>query len=378
VTLQRHSDVPPTALHVFSGDLWAGAEVMIYHLLSEMVKDTRVRTLALSMNDGVLTRRLRDEKVETYVLPEHRYSFASIIVKAVRLFGGRNIDVIHSHRYKENLLSFILAKLLHSKKLIATIHGLPESPAALNRPRRLFSRMEFAALRHCFTQVVAVSQEMKNALVQTYGFSANQVATIYNGIPISYCTYAPMRPARDRTSDTPPHIGTVGRLVPVKDYDLFLRIASETCSREPKAHFSILGDGPVRQHLERRIRELGLERNVTLAPFSEDTLSYYRSLDIYLNTSHHEGIPMSLLEAMACEIPIVAPKVGGLPEMVLHRVNGYLVEGREPYSYAVRCLELLHDPEIRKTMGRASAARVKTFFSSRQMEDRYVSLYFNS
>ena len=103
------------------------------------------------------------------------------------------------------------------------------------------------------------------------------------------------------------HIGTVGRLVPVKDHALFLDTAAAIRCRGGRAWFSILGDGPLREALMRQAAEIGLDRFLEFLPPRPDPWMYHRSLDIYLNTSIHEGMPLSILEAMACGKPVVAP-----------------------------------------------------------------------
>jgi L-malate glycosyltransferase len=366
---------PRTILHVFSGDLWAGAESMIWNLLAELAGRSGLRFIALALNEGVLTSRLRELNIETHIISESRYSFAAILRRSASLFTGRQIDAIHSHRYKENLLSFLLGVLLRPRKLLTTIHGLPEPHVGTSSVMRPIDRLDHFVLRHAFAHVVAVSHQMKRELITNCGFRADKLTVIHNGIrPIEGRPTFP-RGGDNHTQDSHVHIGTVGRLMPVKDYDLFLRIAAEILSHAPGARFSILGDGPLKGHLSRQVMALSLADRVSLLPFRQDTSSYYQSLDVYLNTSLHEGIPLSVLEAMAYGLPVIAPKVGGLPEIVSDGVTGYLVDGREPPTYTSRCLELMQEPRKRKAMGEASRCRVTTEYSSARMAEAYSTLY---
>ncbi|MGH9429451.1 MAG: glycosyltransferase, partial [Terriglobia bacterium] len=102
---------------------------------------------------------------------------------------------------------------------------------------------------------------------------------------------------------------------------------------------------------------------------------YYASLDVFLNTSVHEGIPLSILEAMCCGKPVVAAKVGGIPEIISDGKDGYLVEGRTPRNFAEPCLRLIKDKELRLTMGKSAIEKVQTCFGARLMADRYRRLY---
>ena len=152
---------PKIVLHVFSGDLWAGAEVMIYNLLSQLKNYPEVNAIALSLNEGILTGKLRNNGIETHVISESNYSLPQICLKALKLFKKRKIDVIHSHRYKENLLALILGKKLRANKLIATMHGLFENPVqgGNGRPSISFkTKADYFLLNSFFTNIIAVSK----------------------------------------------------------------------------------------------------------------------------------------------------------------------------------------------------------------------------
>src|SRR3989442_6144012 len=116
-----------TVLHIFSGDLWAGAEVVIFNLLSRLHKEDGPRVVALSLNEGVLVDKLRAAGIVTHVIPEARHSFVGILWRAARPLKGTPIAVIHSHRYKENLPAWLLAGRPAVRKRITTHYGLPES-----------------------------------------------------------------------------------------------------------------------------------------------------------------------------------------------------------------------------------------------------------
>ncbi len=362
-----------TVLHIFSGDLWAGAEVMIFNLIKRLREWKDLTVIALSLNEGTLTERLRVLPVETYVISEESNTFPSILLKAVRLFKGRRIDIIHSHRYKENLLAFLLSKAIKAKRLITTIHGLPEPPSRRDGRARLTwkTRLDYFLLNHHFNPVVAVSEEMKRVLVQRYRFRAERVSVIHNGIE---------PPPQPLTSSNKPHlhIGTAGRMVPVKDFALFLEVAGEIKKRVEDVRFSILGEGPLKEELMRKAVDLGLGGDVEFMSPVPDPFPYYRSLDLYLNTSIHEGIPMSLLEAMSCGIPVVAPRVGGIPEIVSHMESGLLVDGRRVEGFVEMCLTLINDRDLRTTLGRNASKRVTTCFSSSRMAESYRALYHHN
>lgn len=348
---------------------------MVSTLLRELRHDAGMQLIALVLNEGTLSRTLRTFDIETVVIQETTISFMSLAWKARRHFVGRSVDIIHSHGYKENILSRFLAMALGVPRLFSTIHGLPESArmqSGLQRQRQnLMTKLNHATLKHSFTGVVAVSVDIRDTLVHREGFYEDRVKVIHNGIDISQWIYCPSSPARDSRV----HIGTVGRMVPVKRFDRLLEVAAEVKKHNANVRFSILGDGPLKAELCRNIRRLGLEDSIDLKPPTEDPIEYYHSLDVYLNTSDHEGIPLSILEAMACKKPIIAPKVGGIPEIISHGVEGYLVQGAQSVDFARYCLDLIQDKKLRLTLGENAFKTVKSRFSSTKMSIGYRKLY---
>lgn len=355
--------------HIISGDLWAGAEVMSYHLLKELAALEEVSLSVLLLNDGRLANELRRAGVAVRVLDESLHPFAKL-VRMVREHLKRDPpDLLHSHRYKENLLALLATRGRSRIRLVATQHGLPE--ALTGRPSTAHSfksSINFFLLSRFFDKTVAVSRDIADHLLRNYSFGKERIAVIHNGIPIP-----DENPGRPR-SGSRLSIGSSGRLVRVKDYPLMVQVAGAVCGKKD-VQFKLAGEGPCRQELESMIERLGLQRCFFLAGHLDDMDSFYRGLDIYINTSQHEGIPMTILEAMARGIPVVAPEVGGIREIVEHGVQGFLVQGRDASDFAGPCLELLDNPELRAAMSRAARERAVEVFSAKRMAEDYYRLY---
>jgi glycosyltransferase involved in cell wall biosynthesis len=365
-------DAPLTVCHVFSGDLWAGAEVVIFNLLSSLRQDPGLRVVAVSLNEGALTERLREAGVTTHVIPESRHHALGIVRRAAQLLKHEGVTVLHAHRYKENLLAWLLAQRLGVREIVTTIHGLPESPE--NRGRAVqavgwLRRLDLLVVSKLFSMAVAVSDEMKRALIGRYGFREDRVRVIRNGGRFPAVTPA------EKSNTGGFHIGTVGRLVPIKGLDLFLEVAAVLRRQMPAVRFSILGDGPLRDELGRQASRLGLADCVEFVAPRPDPFGYYRSLDLYLNTSVHEGLPLSVVEAMACGTPVVSAAVGGIPEIVTHGEHGFLVQGRDPGRFAERCLTLMRDSRLRRSMGEDAATAARSGLSAEAMARQYRRLY---
>ncbi|MEQ1654311.1 MAG: glycosyltransferase [Nitrospira sp.] len=366
--------MPLTVLHVFSGDLWAGAERMIVTLLRSLSSYQDLKLIALALNEGSLTKALRDSGIETIVLDEHANSFGGILFGAVRQLRGRNVNLIHSHRHKENFLSFWIGKLLGVKALISTIHGLPEFDGqARGNLRALVSmKLDHFLLKHAFSQIVGVSHDMRRVLVSRYGFPLKRLAVIHNGIDVPVPSSAA---ERMDCKDAAFHIATIGRMVPVKDLSLFLRVAQCVQSQLKGVRFSILGEGPLMTSLATQVQDLGLSHCVRFESKRENPFPFLETVDLYLNTSRHEGIPLSVLEAMACRKPVVASMVGGLPEIITDGEDGILVKSRSPEVYAKWCIDLAKNSVFRAQLGLRAEMKISSAFSGETMGRSYYSCY---
>ncbi len=304
--------------HIISGDLWAGAEVMAFHLLKGLTKYDDLEVSAILLNEGRLAEEIRRLNIPVEVLDESKMSFFQIFFAIKRFLNRQPPDIIHSHRYKENILAFLVSKTRKDIKLIATQHGMPEVYGG-NRSlkHRLISKLNFLLLSKCFQNVVAVSREIQKAFVNQYGFSEDKVKMIHNGIKIP-------EDIPDRGRKNPFVIGSSGRLFPVKDYPLMIEIAREVFKKTNNIRFELAGDGPERPKIEDLIKKNGLDGTSRLQGFVNDISSFYKGLDLYLNTSIHEGIPMSVLEAMSYGVPVIGPKVGGLKKSLKMRWRDFL------------------------------------------------------
>ena len=139
--------------------------------------------------------------------------------------------------------------------------------------------------------------------------------------------------------------------------------------------FRLAGEGPEREKIHSLIESWGLENIFVLEGHVSDIQAFYRRLDVYLNTSIHEGIPMSVLEAMATGCPVIAPAIGGLPEIIHEGRQGFLVKNRNPDAFAERCIALLKDKALRQQFGGEARRRIKDAFSVEAMTEAYFNLY---
>ena len=355
-------------LHLVSGDLWAGAEAVVYELVRGLMQQPEIELGAVFLNNGRLARQVEALGLPVHILDERILSVIVLVRGLRRIVRSWSPDIIHSHRYKENLLAYLASRGTGTVKLVATQHGMPEAAyGSQTLKARLRTAFFFHLLSCRFDRTVVVSHEMQQNLMSSYGFRPEHLTVIPNGISV------PDGNLSEKNQRI--IIGSAGRLFPVKGYELLVEIAARVVQELNEADFVLAGDGPQRADLEKAIARRGLQQRFKLLGHVDDIASFYRGLDVYINTSVHEGMPMSILEAMGHGLPVIVPKVGGFPEIVENDRQGYLIAERSPQAFADCCLRLCRDQKHRADLATRARQRVKIFFTVKEMAQKYYRLY---
>jgi glycosyltransferase involved in cell wall biosynthesis len=230
-------------------------------------------------------------------------------------------------------------------------------------------------LSHAPSEVVTVSAELRHHLVAE-GFDARQVNVIYNGIDIGPMPTVDAR-RRIRTELAIPDdalvIGTIARLDPVKDLGTLLHAMAQ--DQSGRQLLLVIGDGAERRRLEHDARGLGVGSSVRFLGHRDDARELLSACDVYANSSISEGISLTILEAMAAGLPVVATEVGGTPEIV-DASTGRLVPARDPRGLAAALAAIAADESLRRTLGRHARARVEERFTLDRMVREYRDAYY--
>jgi glycosyltransferase involved in cell wall biosynthesis len=267
------------------------------------------------------------------------------------------------HLLFNGLVAAILARLVGSRSVYFSVGGPIEVlNGGIWSENRLFSRLETpdpVIERRLIDSVAASDLTIAMGQRTVDFFHQRRVRTMFSVIPggIDSDRFSP--------SATPPTTDLiwVGRLAAIKRVDLFLETVKHVKRSLPDVTATVMGDGPLREPLEKLLRSLQLDGNVTFTGQRPDVDVLLKRAKVFVLTSVSEGLALSLMEAMLCGLPAVVPLVGELPELVQDGVNGYLVAPATPTEFAARCLELLIDPVRLTEFGRAardSAMRYET------------------
>lgn len=294
-------------------------------------------------------------------------------MRAVRSFVVKNrVDVVHSHGYKSNVYAY-LANRKAGGRLVTTCHNWIDSGGKMS----LYTRLDKFILRR-FDSVVAVSGAIRDELLAS-GVAPEKVRVIGNGISLERFSVEPGARERARASlgILPGAFvaGAVGRMSPEKGYDLLLKAAREVLSARGGLVFLLVGDGPEQKALEGLARSLGIEEDVVFAGRRADIPEVLAAMDLFVMSSHTEGQPMALLEAMAAGKPSVATAVGDVPKILGNDEAGLVVEPADPGALAKAVLRVAVDAALAARLGAAARRTVEKEYSSRRMAAEYEGCY---
>ena len=290
----------------------------------------------------------------------------------IRLARARRIQVIHSHGKGAGLYGRIAARLTGATS-IHTFHGI--HPAGYGR---LYLRLERALARWSFA-VVHVS-ESQAAEARSLGLApAGRTRVIVNGIEAASVRGAAARSpmSRERLGLRPDALvlATVARFDPVKRLEVLLRAMPLLVARVPEAQLLIVGDGPGRDVLHALARTLAPGDRVVFAGALPDAARVLPVVDLYVTASRREGLPLAVLEAMACGLPVLASAAPGHVDAVEPEVTGRLVPVDDAPALAAAAALLLRDPALRERMGRAGRERVEQHFARARVLVEIAGLY---
>jgi len=362
-------------LHLRKSEGIYGAEKVIISL-SEGNRDSYVAVVGCIYDlrhpvlDLVVEAQQKGVAAET-IICKSRFDLRTL-VHIIFLIRKWKIDIIHSHGFKADVYGWLATRWTHTP-IVATKHGWTSSNSMI----RLWEWVDMFFLKF-FDQLVAVSEDVKHKLV-TKRIPEYRVKMISNGVGVR--TVEPQEITSIRTElglkKTNQVVGIVGRLSIEKGHRFFLEAAKQIIKEVPSARFLIVGEGPLRNELEEYTSFLNLKRIVFFAGYRSDAEKIYHLMDVVVSSSLREGLPLTLLEAMAAAKPVVATSVGGVNNLIQHSKNGFLVPPEDPDSIAQYVIELLKNNELRIKVGKEALKVIQEKYSSEKMVEAYTLLYRN-
>ena len=293
------------------------------------------------------------------------------VLNLAKTLEKNKVDLLHLHGYKAGFVGRLASLLCRDIPVVLTLHNYRDYQQKSILPSFCFTSVEKILSRKTDI-IITVSQALRKDLLNNLAIEERKVVNIYNGI-----NYSDYGNAQERLLKSEILVGTAARLAPQKGIEDFLEAAKLVLQQKKnkRIKFFIAGEGPLREKLEKQAVKLGLKENVFFLGHVEDMPGYLSSLDIFVLPSRHEGLSITLLEALAARRPVVATKTGGIPEIVVHGVTGYLVPPAQPLPLAEGIERLNKDFKLRSSLALKGQKMVKENFGLEIMVERTRALY---
>ena len=388
---------PLRVMHIVLNLDIGGAQEVVRTLVKYMVREGH-QPIVCTFKDGPLRQEIERLGIQVEILPERRYSillphrFAlemfSIRKELIRLIRNHRVEIVQTHLLQS--LDFLVATLrfmslapsiywtVHNYNFTLRSEDLPRFHWLLG-PKRMVYRFLWHLLIHWLDGVVAVSDEVKEAILKNIGsVTEHKISVISNGVDLERYR-APtnqqlIREALGLAEDAKLLL-VVAMFREQKGHRYLIEAASRIFPQFSNLHILFVGDGILRENLMAQTKDLGLQGHIHFLGIREDIPDLLAGSDYFVLPSLWEGLPMSLIEAMASALPIIATQVSGSKQVLVSGVSGLLVPPGDSQKLAEAILELISQPEWATEMGRAAQERVEKEYSASKQAREYIALY---
>jgi len=363
----------PSVLHVVLTLNPGGAERSVIDIVKRLVN--RIPMAVCCLEDaGTWAAELQVLGVDVTALNRGSGFQPSLGSRIASIARRHRATVLHCHQYTPFVYGQIARLHYRDAKVVFTEQGRL-SDNAPSRKRRLVNPL----IGRLPCQIFAVSADLRRHMIAE-GLPADRIGIIHNAIEPGRAPGSDDSIAARRSVGLPDDafvVGTAARLDPVKDLGALVRAFELLRADCPTAVLLIIGDGQERPRLVDAVQRAGLSEVVHFLGYRSDVRDLLPALDVYVNCSTSEAISLTILEAMASRLPVVATRVGGNPEVVLDAETGLLVPARAPEALAAALLTLARAPERRRRLGNAGRVRMERLFAVDPMVEQYVQAYIN-
>lgn len=354
-------------------------------MLVKMIDKERfdVTAVVSSLEDGEYPRRLAEAKVQVVVVDMPREASPVLdllaFVKILSLIRRERYEVVHTHTAKAGLLGRLAAAIMRTKVILHTPHGFYFN-YDVPRASRFFHIYLEKFLGTFSKKVLLTSNAEARDVLERRIFRPGKVLAIPNAILLEEYEIAVDATGEKRALGIDPRqpvVGMVGRLSPPKDPATLVRAARDVVDEIGQVRFLLVGDGELYGEVGRLVEALNLSENVLLLGARKDAVRLISTFNVSVLSSLWEGLPFFLLESMALRKPVVATRVSGCCDVILHGRTGFLVDPQNPRELADKIIHILQDGELARQLGEAGRRHVEESFEATSWIKRIEEVYLS-
>jgi len=309
--------------------------------------------------------------LKTFIFDSSCQGDIRTVFSVKKFIKENNINIIHTHNYKSNIIGFLATRFTRTK-WVSTLHGWTSADAKLY----WYEILDRFFLRFA-DKIICVSQNNYERLLNK-GISKGTLAVISNGIDLnafSFCGQVPNLRKDLGINAGDMVVAIVGRLSEEKGHKILFKALNSVTPQYPNIKCLVVGDGPLKTALQKIVDNLSLSDCVIFTGNRKDMAEVYRICDILVNASFTEGLPMTILEAMASKVAIIATRVGALPKVIRNGQNGILIDPGNPDALSEAMISLFNDAHKRQILADQAYKDVHEHYSGQRMAEEYRESY---
>lgn len=362
-------------LQVIGGGEIAGSKHQFLELCLEQLKRGHDVKVACFI-EGELSEDARKMGIPITVFPMANIVDWRVIPPLRKMIKEEEYQIVHTHGIRANFIGRIAARRT-SAHIITTIYSFPKEDYKNILKRTFYPPIDRLTVKLA-DRLIVVSNGLKERLVEVKYAPEEKFRVVHCSLDLEKTRPSKTRAQMRKELGIPnnaPSCGMLARLVHVKNPFLLLEVAQKVTEEIPEARFFLVGDGPYFEDLQKETIRRGLQDSVKFTGYRKDPLDIVEALDVIVLTSFSEGLPVTLLEAMALRKPVVATRVGGVPEVVKEGITGFLVPSGDSEGFSRALISLLKNPELMKEMGERGRKWVEENFSLPIMAEKTDKVY---
>jgi glycosyltransferase involved in cell wall biosynthesis len=365
-------------LFIITANTYGGAEHSVYKIAKHIDRKRFRPAIACLGNDKFFIERVQKSGIRLFPLNAGRGLDVSVLLKLYAILKKERIDILHSELFRADFYGRLAAKLAGTRIIVSKIQNIEKfrESILLNWIDRLTARYA--------NKIMCVSDSVREHAIQKIQLPRHRFVTIHNFVNIEEyrrtddserkrLEYRRALGIKDKNL----LVGTVGRLAPQKAQADFLKAACMILKETPSVRFIVVGEGCLREELGALAEALGLAANIHFVGFQKNISVVLSAMDIFVLSSRWEGLPLTVCEAMASYLPVVATKVGGVPELVQNGKTGILVDAGNVNQLSESIQRLILDEKQRVRFGQEGRVRVEKEFSMSKALERMQTVYAN-
>ena len=360
-------------LHLISSSGFFGAESIVL-TLGKNIRDAGFQSVIGALEDGrhngniELVERAGKEGIETRTFKCNGRFDVGAIFRVKNYLVRERVSLLHTHNYKSDIIGAMAARLA-GVPAVATAHGFTDMDASVS----FYEKLDRMFLKRFFRRVVVVTEKMLPDL------RPEIKRVIPNGIDADGLKSDQEKRVTFRSKYSVDAgdilVGTVGRLSKEKNQKMFLQAIEPVLQRDRRVKAVIVGSGPEERNLRDFARSRQIAERVIFTGNVEDMVSVYSSLDIFVISSVTEGVPLTVLEAMAFGLPVIATRVGGIPQVIEEGRSGILIDARDTEALRKTIDGLIHEPSQGQRLGETAQSIIRKNHSLERMCSGYRKVY---